>query len=130
MTAEMMNRLSDVLADRVSDGRPERLVDCGCNAATIRVFHAYLSDQFPGYTLRHFHAPSRVTQAGLPTTRTDHHVITIAHAEILPYSVVLVDDFEGWSAQDVWEHLRQWDLAGTVRGQRIAVVSKSGASAL
>ncbi len=130
MMPETMNRASKAFADRTGDGRQERQADCGCNAATIRVFHAYLSEQFPGYTLRHFHAPSRVMQAGLPTARVDHHVITIAHAEILPYSVVLVDDFEGWSVQDVWEHLRQWDLAGTVRGQRIAVVSKSGASAL
>lgn len=126
MRVEMMNPASDAFNDRTSDAR----VDCGCNAATIRVFHAYLSEQFPGYTLRHFHAPSRVMQAGLPTTRADHHVITIAHAEILPYSVVLVEDFEGWSVQDVWEHLRQWDLAGAVRGQRIAIVSKNGASAL
>ncbi len=130
MRTEIISQASHAFADRTGERRPEQLVDCGCNPATIRVFHAYLSEQFPGYTLRHFHAPSRVMQAGLPTARVDHHVITIAHAEILPYSVVLVDDFEGWSVQDVWEHLRQWDLAGTVRGQRIAVVSKSGASAL
>ena len=41
-----------------------------------------------------------------------------------------MENFQDWSVQEVWEHLRQWDLAGTVRGYRIAVVSRDGVAAL
>ena len=113
-----------------SGGCADGLLGCGCNVETIRAFHAYLSEQFPGYVLRHFHAPTRVMRPGLPTTPADYHVITIAHADVLPYSVVLMENFQDWSVQEVGEHLRQWDLAGTVRGYRIAVVCKDGVAAL
>ncbi len=134
-----MKGIAVAMVDGVLDGSElgasgertsERLLDCGCDVEIIQAFHGYLSEQFPGYVLRHFHAPSRVLQPGLQPLPAVHHGISITRADILPYYVVLMDDFEEWSVQQVWEHLRQVDLAGTARGYRIAVVSKEGASGL
>ncbi len=134
-----MKEAALAIADEAVDGSQhdtsrgrasDELLDCGCNLEAIRAFHGYLSEHFPGYVLRHFHAASRAMQTGFPPVPADHHSIRIARADVLPYYVVLMDDFRGWSVQEVWEHLRHVDLADTVRGHRIAVVSQDGASAL
>lgn len=103
---------------------------CCCQAETIRAVHAYLKEHFPQYRLRDFHAPTRLMRAGLPTPCGEHHVVSLLHDDILPYYAVLLGEFLEESLDEVRRHLRHWDLASALRTQRIAIVSRHGASPL
>ena len=50
--------------------------------------------------------------------------------DVLPYHLVLLSEFQEQPLEEVCEHLREWDVAGTLRAYRIAIVSKDGASPL
>jgi hypothetical protein len=113
------------------DSREVRMpLVCACNSGKLDVVHAYLHEQFPGYVLRDLHAPTRLMQAGFPTPHAEHHVVCVAHEGILPYYAVLLNDFQELSIEMIEQSLRQWNFAETVRAHRIAIASKSGASAL
>ena len=105
-------------------------LSCDCDALKLRVVHLYLKEQFPNFGLRHFHAPTRLSQAGLPRPHREHHVISIEHAGTLPcYAVLLSECLEG-SVEEIRADLLRWQLADVLRTHRIAIVSKTGASAL
>ena len=103
---------------------------CGCDPEKIRAVHLYLKEHFPEFGLRDFHAPTRLTGAGLPAPQAEHHVVSVTREDILPYHAVLLNDFQAESLDDLCVHLRQWELADTLRAHRIAIVSKHGASPL
>jgi len=105
-------------------------MDCSCNREKISAVQVHLEPHFPDYVLRHFHAPARLMQAGLPMPHTEHHVVSITREGILPYYAVLLNDFQQYSVKEIEECLRQWNFAEMVRANRIAVASKDGASAL
>ena len=110
-----------------SDGASIR---CSCDREKIRAVHAYLRERFPQFGLRHFHAPTRLMQAGLPMPHAEHHVVSVTRDDVLPYHLVLLSEFQEGPLGGVCEHLREWDVAGTLRAHRIAIVSKDGASPL
>jgi hypothetical protein len=105
-------------------------IRCACNRETIRAIHGYLREQFPQFGLRHFHAPTRLMQAGLPMPHAEHHVVSVTRDDVLPYHLVLLREFQEQTLEEVCEHLREWDVAHTLRAHRIAIVSKDGASPL
>lgn len=106
-------------------------IQCSCNRETIRAVHAYLREHFPQFGLRHFHAPTRLMQAGLPMPHTgEHHVVRVTRDDVLPYHLVLLSEFQDEPLGGTFEHLREWDIASTLRAHRIAIVSKDGASPL
>jgi hypothetical protein len=105
-------------------------IRCGCNRETIRAIHSYLREHFPQFGLRHFHAPTRLMQAGLPMPHAEHHVVSVTRDDVLPYHLVLLSEFQEQTLEEVCEHLREWVIADTLRAHRIAVVSKAGASSL
>ena len=103
-------------------------IRCGCNREKIRTVHAYLKEHFPQFGLRHFHAPTRLMRAGLP--HAEHHVISAMRDDVLTYYLVVLSEFQEQPLEEVCEHLREWDIADTLRAHRIAIVSKEGASPL
>ena len=105
-------------------------IRCNCSRDAIRAVHAYLKEHFPQFELRHFHAPTRLMQAGLPTPHAEHHVVRVARDDVLPYNLVVLSEVQEQPLGGLCEHLRDWDVAGTLRAHRIAVVSKDGASPL
>jgi hypothetical protein len=105
-------------------------VACLCDGQKITALEVYLTEQFPDYEVHHFHAPSRLQEAGLPTPHADHHVISVVHENILPYYAVLLSEFLARSAEDIADRARQWELAGAMRGHRIVIVSDAGISSL
>jgi hypothetical protein len=105
-------------------------VRCGCSREKIQAVHAWLKESFPQFGLRHFHAPTRLMQAGLPLPHAEHHVISVIRDDVLPYYLVLLGEFLEQPLDAVCEHLRNWDVANTLRALRIAIVSKEGASPL
>ncbi len=113
-----------------AQGSAESARNCGCSPERIRAVHVYLKQHFPDYSLRDFHAPTRLMRAGLPMPHAEHHVISITQEGILPYYAVLLGEFQECSAENVGERVRQWRLADTLRAHRIAIVSKDGASPL
>ena len=105
-------------------------MDCGCNTEKIHAVHVYLKQHFPDCVLRHFHAPTRLMQAGLPMPHSEHHVISMMQEGVPPYYAVLLNDFQEYSVEEIEECLRLWKFAEMVRANRIAIASKDGASAL
>ncbi len=105
-------------------------ISCCCDAAKLHIVHLYLKQQFPQSGLRHFHAPTRLSQAGLPMPHEEHHVVSIECIGMLPYYAVLLSEFFQCSLEEVAAHLPRWRLADVLRANRIAIVSKQGASAL
>ncbi|MFI5364607.1 MAG: hypothetical protein ACHQ4J_03190 [Candidatus Binatia bacterium] len=119
-----------ITAPRLAEGLTTP-IPCRCDPEKIGAVQAYLYQHFPDYVLRDFHAPSRLEQAGLPGPHADHHVISLSHDDVLPYYAVLLSEFqEHYSAAQVGECLRRWDLAGVLHANRIVFVSQDGASAL
>src|SRR5262245_743513 len=103
---------------------------CGCKVDKIRAVHEYLAANFPGYAMNDFHAPTRLMQAGLPGPHGEHHVVSLVQDDVLPYYAVLLAEFLELPAAAIAERLRTWGVTDTLRGNRIAVVGKSGASSL
>jgi hypothetical protein len=108
----------------------EARIDCGCDAEKVSAVHAYLREEFPDYILRDFHSPTRLTQAGLPMPSTEHHVVSLAHKDILPYYVVLLNEFWEHSVEDIVACLQGWNLAAKLGAYRIIIVSNDDASTL
>jgi hypothetical protein len=104
--------------------------ECTCDAAKIRVVHAYLKEHFPQFCVRDFHAPSRLMHAGLPIPHNEHHVVALTRSDGLPYHAVLLSEFQEQAVGELSEQLWQGNLADTLRAHRIAIVSRSGASPL
>lgn len=105
-------------------------VECACNPDAVAAVHAYLAEHFPEYALRHFHSPTRLLQAGFPTTHGDHHVVGLARENTLPCYVVLLSELLGCSSEDISAGIRRWDLPAAVRAHRIVIVSAEGVSPL
>ena len=105
-------------------------MECTCNRAKIRAINAYLKEYFPEYTLRDFHAPTRLMHAGLPIPSAEHHVVSLTRDDVLPYHAVFLSEFQEQSLDDVYKHLREWKVAEVLLLYRIAIVSKQGASSL
>ncbi|MFI5364980.1 MAG: hypothetical protein ACHQ4J_05095 [Candidatus Binatia bacterium] len=103
---------------------------CTCNPDKIAAVHAYLTGHFPGCELRHFHSPTRLLQAGFPTTHGDHHVVGLLRESTLPYYVVLLSELLACSPEDISACIRRWDLPAAVRAQRIVIVSSEEVSPL
>jgi len=105
----------------------EARLGCGCDAEKIQALHLYLGRYFTGYVLEDFHAPTRLLPMAVDS---EHHVVSITHPNVLPYYAVLLNECQEQRVAEFEELLRQSDLAGALRANRIAVVSKSGASSL
>lgn len=103
---------------------------CRCDGEKIRAVHAYLKEHFPQYRLRDFHAPTHLMRAGFPTPHEEHHVVSLIRDDTLPYQAVVLREFQEESLDQMRQHLREWNLADTLRAHRIAIISKCGASAL
>ena len=117
-------------APRLEADDRQVLLDCACNAAKVNAVHAYLRVPFQDFVLRDFHAPTRLTQAGLPLPHAEHHVVSLAHEDILPYYVVLLNEFWAHRVEDIEACLQQWNLASELGAHRIIIVSMDGVSAL
>lgn len=100
--------------------------DCACAPERIRAVHRYLSERFPHYELRHFHAPTRSMEAGELTMLASHHVISLTRAKVLPCYVVTLEEFLAHAAAGIAGRLRHWDLADMLRSHRIVIVSNNG----
>jgi hypothetical protein len=107
-----------------------RLLKCGCRVEKIEAVRAYLHREFENYTLRDFHSPTRLVLAGLPAAQAEHHVVSLTHHGVLPYYAVLLNEFLAHTVEDIEDYLERWNLADTLRANRIAVASRDGASAL
>jgi hypothetical protein len=105
-------------------------LNCGCDAEKIDAVHAYLRRHFHDYALRDFHSLTTVVQTGLPLAHAKHHVVSLTLAGVLPYYAVLLDEFLAHTVEDIEGYLEQWNLADTLRANRIAIVSRDEASAL
>lgn len=118
------------MASSLSSLANRRDVACTCNPDTIAAVHAYLAGHFPDYELRHFHSPTRLLQAGFPTTHGDHHVVGLLRENALPYYVVLLSELLARSTEDISACIRHWDLPAAARAHRIVIVSTEGISPL
>jgi len=105
-------------------------MDCGCSTEKIHAVHEYLEQHFPDYVLHDLHAPTELTQAGLPTRHAQHHVVSIRQEGVLTYYAVLRCDFQEYSVEEIEEYLRRSKFAEMVRAKRVAVAHKDEASAL
>lgn len=105
-------------------------ISCCCDVAKLRSVHLYLKEQFPQSRLRHFHAPTRLSQAGLPTPHDEHHVVSIECAGMMSYYAVLLSEFLQYPLEEVTAYLPRWRLADVLRANRIAIVSRQCAAAL
>ena len=105
-------------------------MDCGCGTEKIHAVHVYLEQHFPDYVLHDLHAPTQLTQAGLPTPHVEQHVVSIGQEGVLTYYAVLRRDFLEDSVEEIEEYLRRSKFAEMVRAKRIAIAYKDGASAL
>ncbi len=103
---------------------------CGCDSQKIAAVHRYFEEHFKGFKLRDFHAPVRLMQAGLPSPHGEHHVVSFERPDVLPYYVVLLNEFLVRPAEQISEMLRQWNVADVLLANRIAVLEADGASAL
>jgi hypothetical protein len=112
------------------EDRNELRLRCGCHPEKIRAVHSYLKEHFPDFALHDFHAPTRLMHAGLPMPHAEHHVVSVSREDILPYSAVLLREFQEQSLDDICARLQQWNVADTLRASRIAIVSKRGVSPL
>lgn len=115
---------------REPENGDELRLQCRCHPEKIRAVHCYLKEHFPDFTLRDFHAPTRLLSAGLPIPHAEHHVVSVSREDILPYHAVLLSEFQEQSLDDICGQLQQWDVADTLRASRIAIVSKGGVSPL
>ena len=112
-------------------GRVDLSTDCRCNQKKIQAIQAYLTAHFPGYVVRHFHAPSRFVQLGMPTQFSDRHVVSLSHGDTLPYYAVFTRGFlDGHAVGALEQRLQSWDLVGSVRAHYVAFVSEGGLSSL
>jgi hypothetical protein len=105
-------------------------VDCGCDPEKIRAVHAYLREHFAEFVLSDFHAPARLMHPRLGGAQVYHHAVCIARDGVLPYYAVLLNEFQEHGVTEAGLLLRRSDLAGILRANRIAVVSRDGASSL
>lgn len=115
---------------KCSDDTDGASIRCGCDPEKIRAVHAYLKEHFPQFGLRHFHAPTRLMRAGLPMPQAEHHVVSVTRDDVLPYHLVLLSEFQAQPLEELRQHLREWEVAATLRLHRIAIVSTDGASPL
>lgn len=106
------------------------LLDCGCNAVKIRAVHAYLNDYFPEHRLNDLHATSRLMQQGRAPQYQSRHVIRITNDEGHSYNAIVLSEFLECSIDDVGAFLQRWNLAATLRGERIAIIADDGVSSL
>ena len=112
------------------EGAMSRPMDCCCNIEKIAAVHAYLIKHFPDFTLCDLHAPTRLTQAGLPLPQSEHHVVRISRDGLSPYYAVLLTEFQAYPVEEITLRMQQWDLATIVRANRIAIASRNGVSGL
>jgi hypothetical protein len=69
-------------------------------------------------------------QGGLPVPHGEHHAISIEREGVLTSYAVLENDFQECSVEEIGWCLRLWDVADIVRANRVAHVSRDGASSL
>ncbi len=117
-------------AARYTDESSGPSTDCGCERGKVRAIHAYLKEHFPDYTLRDFHAPTRLLHAGLPVGSGEHHVVSLSRDDVLPYQAIFLGEFQENRLDDIEAQLRQWKVADALRAHRIVIVSQKGPSSL
>jgi hypothetical protein len=105
-------------------------LDCSCNVAKIRAVHTYLNEYFPEHSLNDFHATSRLMQQGRAPRYESHHVIRISDDDGHSYNAILLNEFLECAMDDVGAFLQRWNLAATLRGERIAIIAEDGVSSL
>ncbi len=103
---------------------------CDCDPEKLHAAHRYVEEEFPGCSVRDFHAPVRLMQAGLPHPYTEHHVVSIERLNAVPMCIVLLREFLARPLEEIAAALRRWEVADVLRADRIAVVSAHEASAL
>ena len=103
-------------------------VDCACDAEKVRLVRAHLEEQFPDHTVSDFHSRSTVKHGGVVAPCAEHHVVSVNDER--PYCAVLTRAFLEHAVEDLAVCLRQWDLAGTLRAERVVILQENGLSPL